>query len=157
MYIFSIIAYSNKWSGIPILQKENSFKSQIKNYTTIALVKLQKQSITKTAKKSLSQKPEARYSSVAYHSGWKSRKISHFNFLWQIKWQCTVGKNGHSNVLKRLLLTGFEPETYSTNVDLGNLLKGSGFDPLMSQSIWSFCTNLSILHNVLLDFYPMCN
>ena len=51
MYIFSIIAYSNKWSGIPILQKENSFKSQIKNYTTIALVKLQKQSITKTAKK----------------------------------------------------------------------------------------------------------
>ena len=51
MYIFSIIAYSNKWSGIPTLQKENSFKSQIKNYTTIALVKLQKSSITKTAKK----------------------------------------------------------------------------------------------------------
>ena len=36
MYIFSIIAYSNKRS----LQKENPFKSQIKNYTTIALVKL---------------------------------------------------------------------------------------------------------------------
>ena len=85
MYIFSIIAYSNKWSGIPTLQKENSFKSQIKNYTTIALVKLQKQSITKTAKKNLSQKPEARYSSVAFHSGWKSQKMSHFNFLWQIK------------------------------------------------------------------------
>ena len=46
------------------LQKENSFKSQIKNYTTIALVKLQKQSITKRAKNTHLKKPEARYSSV---------------------------------------------------------------------------------------------